>query len=53
MKQKTLVILRHEVEIRNRKQQGKHKKKRRDKQKDKTQQTKIIKQTVSNVTALR
>ena len=32
MKQKRLVILRREVEIRNRKQLGKHKKKRIDKQ---------------------
>jgi hypothetical protein len=39
-----------EVEIKNRKQQRKHK--WRDKRKDKTQETKRIKQIVSNVTAL-
>jgi hypothetical protein len=44
-------MFRCEVEIRNRKQQGKHK--RRDKRKDKTQETKRIKQTVSKVTVLR
>jgi hypothetical protein len=48
-----LVVLWREVEMRNRKQQGKHKKKRRHQRKDKTQETKINKHAVSNVTAVR
>ena len=43
-RRRKLVVLWREVEIRNRKQQGKHKKNRRDQRKDKTQETKIIKQ---------